>query len=123
VHRDGALSAEEPKAVAIRRQVDLLAAACAVEEHRVGAVLALDDGAAVARIPDEGVIAGAHAPGICTHVSVDRVVAVSAEQALGSGASAQGVASGATIEGRRDAVGEGAVVVIDAREVVPGPGI
>ena len=92
VHRDGALSAEEPETLAVRRQVDLLAAACAVEEHRVGAVLTFDDVAAVAGIPDEGVIAGAHQARVGAAVAVDHVVAVAADQALGSGASTQNVA-------------------------------
>ena len=80
VHRDGALGAEEPEAVAVRRQVDLLGAAGAVEEHRVGAVLALDDVAAVAWIPDEGVVAGAQERDVVAAVAVDRVVPVAAEQ-------------------------------------------
>src|SRR6187397_1203249 len=93
VHRDRALGAEEAEALAVRGQVDLLAAAGAVEAHRVGAVLAFDDVAAVAGIPDERVIAGAHEPRVGAAVSVDRVVAVATDQALGSGASSQGVAS------------------------------
>ena len=120
VHRDRSLGAEEPEAVAVRRQVDLLGAACAVEEHRVGAVLAFDDVAAVAGIPDEGVVAGAHQPRVGAAVSVDRVVAVAADQALGSGASAEGVASGLAVEEERDgAAGEpGGVDRVIAGEAV-----
>ena len=59
VHRDVADVAEEPEPAAVRRQVEVLVGVGAVEDHRVGAVLALDDVAAVARVPDEGVVARA----------------------------------------------------------------
>jgi hypothetical protein len=79
-------------------QVDLLGAACVVEDHRVGAVLALENVAAVAGIPDEGVIAGAHQRRVGAAVAVDRVVPVAAERALGSGSTRQGVVPGAAVE-------------------------
>ena len=60
---------------------------------------------------------------VVTAVSVDRVVAVAAEQHLRSGASGQGVVSVPAVERRRDAVGEGAVAVVDAHEVVPAAGV
>ena len=44
---------------AVGREVDILGDVGAVEEHRVGAALALDGVAAVAGVPDEGVVAGA----------------------------------------------------------------
>ena len=78
VHRDGPLSSEEPEAVAVRRQVDLLAAVGPVEHHCVVAVLASDGVAAVTRIPDEGVVAGAEECDVVATVAVDRVVAVTA---------------------------------------------
>src|SRR3989442_6875905 len=53
----------QPQAAAVRRERELLGRACAVEAHRVGAVLALDHVAAVARIPDEQVVARAHRNG------------------------------------------------------------
>ncbi len=43
--------------------VEDLVPAAAVEQHRVGAVLTLDDVAAVARIPLEDVVAGAQERG------------------------------------------------------------
>ena len=95
----------------------------AVEQHRVGAGLALDGVAAVARIPDEGVVAGAHERQVVAPVAVDRVVPVAAEQPLGSGASGEVVVSVSTVERRRDAVGEGAVGLVDPHEVVAGPGV
>ena len=51
VHHDVAEVAEEPHPSAVRRDVEVLRAVGAVEQHRVGAVLALDDVAAVARDP------------------------------------------------------------------------
>ena len=59
VHRDVADVAGEPDATAVGGDVDLLVDVGAVEEHRVVAGLALDGVAAVAGVPDEGVVAGA----------------------------------------------------------------
>ena len=59
VHDDVAEVAGEPHAPAVGRDVEDLGAVAAVEQHRVGAVLALDGVAAVARIPLEHVVAGA----------------------------------------------------------------
>ena len=65
---------------AVGRDVDLLVDVGAVEEHRVGAVLALDGVAAVAGVPDEGVVAGAQEGRVVAAAAVDEVVAVAAEQ-------------------------------------------
>ena len=56
--------AGEADAPAVGRDVDVLVDVRAVEQHRVGAVLALDDVAAVARIPLERVVAGAQERGV-----------------------------------------------------------
>src|SRR5439155_8477929 len=61
---------------ALGREVDCLAAVGAVEEQRVAAVSALDNTAAVARVPPERVIAGAHEGGIVGPVTIDELVAV-----------------------------------------------
>ena len=79
VHQDGALDAEEPEPTPVGRQVDLLVAGGAVEDHRVGAVLPFDGVAAVTVVSDEGVAAVAHEGHVGPFVSVDRVVAVAAE--------------------------------------------
>ncbi len=81
VHRDVPRVAEEPQPVAVRRQVDLLGRGGAVEHHRVRAVLALDRVAAVARVPDERVVAGAEERDVVAAVAVDRVVAGAADAA------------------------------------------
>ena len=60
--------------------VEVLGGVAAVEQHRVGAVLALDDVAAVARIPLEHVVAGAEQAGVVALLAVDEVVAVAAQQ-------------------------------------------
>ena len=59
VHRDGGDVAGEPHPAAVGRDVDVLVDVGAVEQQRVGAGLALDGVAAVAGVPDEGVVAGA----------------------------------------------------------------
>ena len=59
VHQDVADVAGEAHAPAVRRHVEDLRHARAVEGQRVGAALALDRVAAVARVPDEAVVAGA----------------------------------------------------------------
>src|SRR5207248_11206594 len=98
VHRDVALSAEELEAVSVRQQVNLLGSAGTVEDHRVDALLALDDVAAVARIPDEGVFAGAQEREIVAAIAVDRVVAVAAAQRLDAFAAGDRVVSSAAVE-------------------------
>ena len=59
VHGDVADVAGEPDPAAVGRDVDVLGDVGAVEQQRVGAGLALDGVAAVARVPDERVVAGA----------------------------------------------------------------
>ena len=65
---------------AVGRHVEVLVDVGAVEQHRVDAVLALDDVAAVARIPLERVVAGAEQGDVVALVAVDEVVAVAADQ-------------------------------------------
>ena len=90
--------------------------------HRVGAVLAFDRVAAVAWIPDEGVVAGTQQGQVVAAVAVDRVVPVAAEQRLDAFAAGDRVVSGAAVDRRRDAVGEDAVALVDAHDVVAGRG-
>ena len=123
VHGDVADVAEEPQPVSVGGQVDVLGDGGAVEAHRVAAGLAFDGVAAVARIPHERVVACAHERQVVASVAVDRVVAVAAEQLLDSGTAGEVVVSGATVDRRRDAVGEDAVAVVDADEVVAGAGV
>ena len=80
----------------------LLGAVGAVEEHRVGAVLALDGVAAVAGIPDEGVVAGAQQGEVVAAVAVDRVVTGTAEQRLDALAAGERVVAVAAVERQRD---------------------
>ncbi len=76
VHRDVPQVAEEPEAVPVRRHLEALGGVGAVEEHRVGAVLALDDVAAVTGVPDERVGTVAHVGHVVASVAVDGVVVV-----------------------------------------------
>ena len=79
-----ATSRRKSTRAAVGQDVDVLADVGAVEEQRVGAVLALDRVVAVARIPDEGVVAGAQQRDVVALVAVDEVVAVAAEQRVGA---------------------------------------
>ena len=81
VHDDVAEVAGEQHAPAVRRRREDLVAGAAVEQHRVGAVLALDHVAAVARIPLEHVVAGAEEDDVVALLAVDEVVAVAADAA------------------------------------------
>ena len=105
IHRDRALGAEEAQTLTVRRQVDLLAAVGSVEQHRVGAVLALDGVAAVARIPDERVVARAEVADVVAPVPVDRVVAVAAEGGLDTLGAGDRVVPRATVERQGDRLG------------------
>src|SRR5262245_8549752 len=71
VHGDGADIAGESHAAAVGRDVDLLVKVGAVEAERVGAVLALDDVAGVARVPDERIVAGAEQGCVVARAAVD----------------------------------------------------
>ena len=51
----------------------------AVEEQHVGAILALNHVATVARVPLEDIVAGAHQRHIVTLLAVDEVFAVTTE--------------------------------------------
>ena len=123
VHRDRADVAGEAKPAAVCGQVELLADVGAVEEHGVGAVLALDDVAAVAGIPLEGVVACSHQRHVGAAVAVDEVVAVAAYQRLSAGATGERVVVFSAVERGRDAVGEDPVALVDAHEVVPASAI
>jgi hypothetical protein len=107
----------------VRGQVDVLGDVGAVEAHPVGAGLALDRVAAVAWVPDEGIVAGAQQRQVVAAVAVDRVVAGAAEQGLRSGASEQRVVSGFAGDPRPDPVGEDPVALVDAHAVSASPGI
>ena len=91
--------------VPVRRQLDLLGDVGAVEAHRVGAGLAFDRVAAVARIPDERVVACAHEGPVGSSVAVDRVVPVAAEQQVGALAAGERVVTRAAVERQRDCLG------------------
>ena len=89
-------------ALAIRRHLEDLGDVRAVEQHRVGAVLAFDGVVAVARIPLEHVVARAKERGVVALVAVDEVVAVAAEQAVVAVAAEDGVVAGAAVDGEVD---------------------
>ena len=103
--------AGEAHPAAVRRDVDVLGDVRAVEQQRVGAGLALDGVAAVARVPLERVVAGAEERGVVALVAVDEVVAVAAEQHVGAVAADDRVVAGAAVDGdadqRREVAGRG----------------
>src|SRR5262249_11194397 len=107
-------------ALAVGRGDELFTAGGAVEEHAVGAVSALNDVAAVTRIPLEGVVAGAHLGDIVALVAVDEVVAVAAQQGVVTVAAEDGVVAGPTIDGhlnQRGQVAGGGELVVAAIHV------
>ena len=99
VHRDVADVAGEPHPAAVGGDVHALVDVAAVERHRVGAVLALDDVAAVAGIPLERVVAGSEQRDVVALVAVDEVVAVAAEQDVGAVAAEERVVARAAVDG------------------------
>ena len=67
--------------------------------QRVGAGLALDGVAAVARVPDERVVAGAEQGHVVAAAAGDGVVAVAADQRVVALAADDGVVAGAAVDG------------------------
>jgi len=120
IHRDPAGVAQKREPTSVCGERDALVDVGAVEEHRVGAVAALDGVAAVAWIPDEGVVAGAHEGDVGATVAVDRVVPGAAGEHLAALAAGDRVVPVASVDRRRDRVGERAVAVVDAHDVVAG---
>ncbi len=80
IHRHVGDVAEEQHPPAVGGDVDVLGGVGAVEQHRVGAGLALERVVVVARVPDEGVVTGAHQRHIVAVAAVDQVVALAAEE-------------------------------------------
>ena len=111
IHDDVAEVAREQHAAAVRRGGEDLAAGAAVEQHRVGAVLAFDDVAAVARIPLEHVVAGADQRNVVALLAVDEVIAVAADQQIHAVAAQDRVVAGAAVDRhadqRREVAGRG----------------
>src|SRR5215207_9777600 len=102
IYRDAADIARQPHALTIGRDVDVLAYIGAVEHQRVGAGLALDRVAAVARIPDEAVVTGAQQRHVVATPTGNCVVTVTAEQHIVALAARDGVVTSPTIDGERN---------------------
>ena len=100
-----ATSRKKQHAAAIGRDVDVLGDVGAEEQQRVGAVLAFDGVAAVARVPVEHVVAGAEQRDVVAVVAEDEVVAVAAEQRVVALAAEDGVVAGAAVDGQLDDAG------------------
>ena len=75
-----AMSRKNGHASAVGRDVDVLGDVGAVEQHRVEAGLAFERVVVVARVPDEGVVAGAHQRSVVAVAAVDQVVALAADE-------------------------------------------
>ena len=84
VHRHVGDVAGEEHAPAVGRDFDVLGDGGAVEQHRVEAGLALDGVVVVTRVPDEGVVAGAHQRRVVAVAAVDKVAALAAEEQVGA---------------------------------------
>ena len=105
VHRHAADIAKQASAVAVGRDIDLLANIGAVEQQRIGAVLAFDDVAAIARIPLKHVVSGAEQCGVTALITVDEVVSVAANQEVVAGAAKDRVIAAAAINRERELPG------------------
>ncbi len=106
VHGDVADIAGEPHVIAVRRDVDLLVDVGAIEQQRVGAGPTFDRVTAVARIPDERVVAGAQVRHVIAAAAGDKVVAIAAEQRVVAITASDRVVARAAIERELDQAGE-----------------
>src|SRR4029450_11212182 len=111
----------EQRPLAVGRQAHDLVYAGSVEVERVGAVLALDDVAAVTRIPTEAVLSVPEQCGVVAAVPVDRVLAIAADEQLDSVAAVEGVVAVAAID-RQGLVRGRPVGLVDAELVVAASG-
>ena len=82
IHGDGGDVASEPRPPAIVRDVDFLIDVGAVEQERVDARLPIDRVAAIARIPDERVVASAERGRIVAAPADDEIVPGTADDAV-----------------------------------------
>src|SRR5262249_35254587 len=90
----------EAPPLAVRRDVDLLVEIGAVEQEGVEAGPTLDRVAAVARVPDERVIARTQQRHVVAGAAVDEIVALAADQRVLAGAPVQRKADLAGLESR-----------------------
>ena len=84
VHGDVADITEEPDAAAVGRDVHVLTDVRAVEQQCVDTILALDNVAAVARIPDERVVVAAEKSNIIAPPTDHSVVSVAGDEGVGA---------------------------------------
>ena len=97
---------DEAHPLAVGRHVEVLGDVGAVEQHRVGAVLALDGVVAVTRVPAGRCRRRHPDPDVVAAVAVDEVVAVAAEQDVVAVAAVDGVVPGAAVDGDLDQRGQ-----------------
>ncbi len=115
IHRDVGDVAGELHPAVVGRDADVLVDVGAVEYQRIGAVLAFDGVAAVARIPDEGVVAGAAEQRVVAAAAGDDVIAVAADQRVVAVAAGDGVVAVAAVDGEAD---QGCEAVAGGEDVV-----
>ncbi len=115
VHGHGTDVAGEAHAAAIRRDAHGLVDVGPVEHQRVGAVLAFDDIATIARIPDERVVTRAELCRIVAAAARDDVVAIAAEQRVVAVAAGDRVVARAAVDRQVD---EGSETVSGRKSVV-----
>src|SRR3954467_4422698 len=100
VHRDGRDVTGEQRVRAVRRDADVLGDIGAVERERVGSGAAVDSVAAIARVPQERIVAGAEEGNVVAAAADHDVVAIAADEYVVAGASGDAVVPGAAIDGQ-----------------------
>ena len=120
VHRDVGDVAEEQRAAAIGRDVDVLGDVGAEEQHFVEAVLTFDCVVAVAGVPLEHIVARAKESDVVAVVTEDEVVAVAGQHDVGALAAEHGVVARPGVDRELDHAGRqggGGDAVVAAQRV------
>src|SRR4029077_2095960 len=94
------------RTAAFGRDVESLVDVCTIELKCVEAVLAVNDIAAVAGVPDKRVVSGPEYRRIAATAAGDDVIAGAAQERVVAIATGDGVISGAAIDRKMDKIGE-----------------
>ncbi len=119
-HADRSDVTREAGARAVGREANLLVRVAAVEGQRVEALAAVDLVAAVGRVPDEPIVAGAERRDVIAAVAVNDVLAGCADQLVGAPSPQELIGAVLPVDARRSRGGQLDPGVVDAHAVVAG---